>query len=280
MEIFNTITAVKKSLELYRNQGKSIGLVPTMGALHEGHLSLIRKCINDNSITVVSIFINPTQFNDPDDYKRYPRDLDLDLKILKQYSCDVVFVPSVDEMYPEKDTRIFNFGSLDKHMEGKYRPDHFNGVALVVTKLFEIINPHKAYFGEKDFQQLAIIKDLTKKLDLPVTIIGCPVIREKDGLAMSSRNSLLSPEERKSATIIFSTLNKIKSQTGKMSVNGVKNYVRDTINKDPLLEIEYFEIVDAYELKPIKKWTENIPSVGCIAIHVGQVRLIDNIKFS
>ena len=206
MLVSNLIDETRKFLSVFRKQGKSIGLVPTMGALHEGHLSLIDASLRSNDITVISIFVNPTQFNDRKDFEKYPRDLDKDLELIRLKGCDLVFAPSEEEIYPEKDTRVFDFGTLDKYMEGKYRPGHFNGVAQIVSRLFDIIEPDRAYFGEKDFQQLVIIKNLVQQLNLPVEIVPCPIIRESDGLAMSSRNRLLTPEQRKSASKISKVL--------------------------------------------------------------------------
>ncbi|MBN2349471.1 MAG: pantoate--beta-alanine ligase [Bacteroidales bacterium] len=262
-----------------RENGRTIGFVPTMGALHEGHLSLIKNSIENNDATVVSIFVNPTQFNDQNDLLNYPRTLDDDLKLLNTLKCDIVFVPSVKEMYPEKDTRVFNFGTLDKIMEGKHRPGHFIGVAQIVSKFFNIIQPDKAYFGQKDFQQLAIIKKLVTDYNYPVEIIPCPIIRENDGLAMSSRNRLLSSEQRKHATLISQALFNAQKMAGINSVQNVIDYVVSTINNDPLLETEYFEIVDSNQLLPVKSWDEPSFKVGCVAVKIGEIRLIDNINF-
>lgn len=280
MLVSNLIEETRKFLSVFRRQGKSIGLIPTMGALHEGHLSLMDASLGTNDITVVSIFVNPTQFNDRKDFDRYPRDLDKDLEIIRLKGCDLVFAPSENEMYPKKDSRKFDFGTLDKYMEGAYRPGHFNGVAQVVTRLFDIIEPDRAYFGEKDFQQLVIIKNLVQQLNLPVTIIQCPIIRESDGLAMSSRNRLLSPVQRKSASKISKILLQAQNYGRKMEIMDLKNYVITRINKDPNLQTEYFELVLESDLVPLKKWPLNEPVRACIAVKAGAVRLIDNIKFS
>lgn len=280
MLVSNLIKETRKFLSVFRNQGKSIGLVPTMGALHEGHLSLIDASLKTNDITVISIFVNPTQFNDKNDFDNYPRDLDKDLELIRLKGCDLVFNPSEKEMYPEKDPRVFNFGTLDKYMEGKYRPGHFNGVAQIVSRLFTIIEPDKAYFGEKDFQQLAIIKNLVKQQNLPVEIIPCPIVRESDGLAMSSRNRLLTPEQRKSVKKISEALREAKKIGRKMQIPELKNFVITFINKDANLNIEYFELVQESDLIPLEIWPENLFIRACIAVKTGTVRLIDNIKFS
>jgi len=258
----------------------TIGLVPTMGALHAGHLSLIKVCSAENDITVVSIFVNPTQFNDPQDFKSYPRDFDNDIAILRDQECDLIFAPPQEEMYPSPDTRIFDFGSLNKEMEGKHRPGHFNGVAQVVSRLFEIIEPDRAYFGQKDFQQLVIIKEMVRLLKSNIDIVSCPIIREADGLAMSSRNQLLNKEQRFAAGKINKSLENAVSFSGSMEIESLKERIIREIDSDPLLEPEYFEIVDAETLEPVSGWFDAANIVGCIAVRVGKIRLIDNIKFS
>ncbi len=279
MELVNTVQELRSKLNKIHTEG-TVGFVPTMGALHRGHISLVEKAIAENSIVVVSIFVNPTQFNDPKDLERYPRTLDMDLKALKPTGCQVVFAPQVKEVYPEQDTRVFNFGLLDKVMEGKHRPGHFNGVAQVVSKLFEMVKPDKAYFGLKDFQQLAIIKNMVKQLQSPVEIIPCEIIREENGLAMSSRNELLTKEQRENAAVLFDTLSKVKEQKGIKSVEELTNWAIDTINKNPFLNVEYFEIVDDEHLQPIKDWNEDNSKIGCVAAFCGKIRLIDNIVFN
>ncbi len=278
MEIFETITGLQRSLFDHRKTGKSIGFVPTMGALHKGHISLIDESLADNEKTVCSIFVNPNQFNNPEDLLRYPRTLEEDLKLLTEAGCDLVFVPRAEEIYPEPDKRVFDFGYLDKVMEGKYRPGHFNGVAQVVSRLFEIVKPDKAYFGEKDFQQLAIIKALVKQLNQPVEIIPCPIIREADGLAMSSRNKLLSFGHRKSASHISKTLFEALRRTN-MQLNDLTQWVINEVNSDSNLRVEYFEVVDFGNLQPLSSWEDSEKPVGCIAVFAGEVRLIDNIRF-
>lgn len=266
-------------IEKLKNEGKKVGFVPTMGALHEGHISLVKTCKRDNDITVVSIFVNPTQFNDKEDLKRYPRTVEKDTVLLEKNGCDYAFVPDVEEIYPEEDTRLFDFGYVETVMEGAKRPGHFNGVGQVVSKLFDIVKPHRAYFGMKDFQQIAVIKNMVKQLHYNLEIIPCPIVREADGLAMSSRNTLLKPLYRQNAPHIHKVLQKATELTGKMNVEELKQWVIDEINKNPYLEVEYFEIVDDTDLRPIKDWNENKNKVGCIAVYADKIRLIDNIVF-
>jgi len=282
MNIFYSTINLKKEIQIHKNNFSNIGFVPTMGALHQGHTSLVKKAKSENNFCVASIFVNPTQFNNPEDLKKYPRTLETDLSMLEAAGCDVVFIPSVDEMYPEKDTRVFDFNKLDSVMEGQFRPGHFNGVGQIVSKLFDIVQPHKAYFGQKDFQQLAIIKYLAKHFmpELNIEIIACPIIREADGLAMSSRNLLLTPEHRKLAPVISQTLFKAVEIAKQYSVVDLKQWVIDQINQNELLKVEYFEIVDDTQLVPITNWDENNIKVGCIAVFAGHVRLIDNVIFS
>jgi pantoate--beta-alanine ligase len=280
MEIFKISHDLNKRIRFLKSKANTIGLVPTMGALHKGHLSLIDCSVKQNDITVVSIFVNPAQFNDKNDLENYPRNLSTDLKLLGNTGCSIVFAPSVDEIYPEPDNKKFDFGTLDKYMEGKFRPGHFNGVAKVVVRLFEIVSPHKAYFGLKDFQQLSIIKKLTRDLKFDIQIIECPTIREHDGLAMSSRNSLLSPEQRKYASHIYPTLCEANKNSGKTDIYEIKKQVIDTLNNDPYTIVEYFEIIDENDLCPVKSWDVKSGIVGCIAVRIGNVRLIDNIKFN
>ncbi len=279
MEILRLITDVKLKIGELKKENKTVGFVPTMGALHKGHLSLVEQSKANNNITVVSIFVNPTQFNNPNDLKTYPRCEEKDLENLQHLNPDYVFIPEVEEMYPEKDNRKFNFGRLDEIMEGKNRPGHFNGVAQVVSKLFDIVTPDNAYFGQKDFQQIAIVKQMVRDLNLSVNIVACPIIREKDGLAMSSRNLLLSEEQRKNVPKISETLLKSCTFVPSLSVEELKKWVIDEINKNPYMEVEYFEIVDDTHLNTIKSWNENNTKVGCITVQVGDVRLIDNITF-
>ena len=277
MFLVNTIYDLQHKLEQFRNSDESIGLVPTMGALHSGHVSLVNQALNEKQKVVVSIFVNPTQFNDPKDLERYPRNLDADLKLLGKTGCHIVFAPDAKEVYPEPDTRKFNFGELETVMEGKHRPGHFNGVAQVVSKLFDMVKPDKAYFGLKDFQQLAIIKNMVKQLNIPVEIVPCPIIREESGLAMSSRNELLTPEERKNAAVISENLFAAKELIGQKSVQGLAGWIEENINKNSFLTVEYVEIVDDEKLQPVMNWNEKNTKVACVAAYCGKIRLIDNI---
>ena len=280
MEIYKLRTEVNDRINQLKSEGKTIGFVPTMGALHEGHLSLIRCSKKDNDITVVSIFVNPTQFNDPKDLERYPRMLDKDIEKLESEGVDILLAPDEKEMYPEPDTRKFDFGHLDKILEGKYRPGHFNGVAQIVSKLFETIPADRAYFGKKDYQQYLIIKTLAAKYmpAIDIEIVPCPIIREKDGLAMSSRNMLLTPSQRESAKLISQMLFRAKELVDIFSVKELKQFVIDTINQDPNLKVEYFEIADADTLLPIEDWQYSRKPIALIAVYDGDIRLIDNIE--
>jgi len=279
MEVVKTVSELRKAIESQHKNNASIGFVPTMGALHQGHLSLVEKAGRESDFVVVSIFVNPTQFNNKADLERYPRDLELDLKLLEHSDCKLVFAPDVEEMYPEPDTRKFDFGSLETVMEGEFRPGHFNGVAQVVSKFFDMVTPDKAFFGLKDFQQLAIINKMTIMLNYPIEIVPCPIIRETDGLAMSSRNMLLSSEQRENATLISQTLFEAVRLAKSKTVEEVKKWVVETIDKNEFLETEYFEIVDDTELFPIENWEAKVNKIGCIAVHCGKVRLIDNVTF-
>lgn len=264
----------------YRKEGKTIGLVPTMGALHAGHFSLVKESLTDNDITIVSIFVNPTQFNDKSDLEKYPRDLDRDSQGLQELSDSIiVFAPTVEEIYPEPDTRVFDFGMLDKVMEGKHRPGHFNGVAQVVSRLFYIVNPHKAYFGQKDFQQLAIIRAMVKQLGMTVQIVPMPIIRVESGLALSSRNERLSDEQKDLAVNISKVLFDSAKMMVQRNVSETAQYVIDNINKHKGLDVEYFEIVDGNSLQEVNNWSDSNYIVGCITVFCGDVRLIDNIIY-
>ncbi len=280
MKVINKIEELKKFLSQERENGKHIGLVPTMGALHAGHLSLVKRCVEENDVCVVSIFVNPTQFNDKHDLETYPRTLDNDCALLEPAGCTYVFAPSVEEVYPEPDTRMFDLGSVAAVMEGPRRPGHFNGVAQVVSKLFYIVEPDKAYFGEKDFQQIAVIREMVKQLSLPVQIVDCPICREADGLALSSRNTRLTPDLRKKAPLIAKTLHDSLALTPKQSVQAVHDFVVDTINEEADMEVEYYEIVDGHSMQPIQQWSDTDYPVGCITVYCGDVRLIDNIKYT
>lgn len=280
MKVLNTVNQIQRELGVFRQDAKSIGFVPTMGALHEGHISLVKQCITDNDISVVSIFVNPTQFNNKEDLVKYPRSLDKDIEYLRIAGVDIVFAPSEGEIYPEPDTRQFDFGQIDKVMEGVHRPGHFNGVAQVVSRLFDIIKPDKGYFGEKDFQQLAVIRAMVKQLDLQVQIIPMPIMREPSGLAMSSRNERLTPQQREVATNIYKTLLASRQEMYlHLTVEETIEEVTRTINSYDELEVEYFDIVDGSTLQTIPEWDESDYVVGCIAVYCGEVRLIDNIVY-
>lgn len=277
--IYKKIPLARKVKEL-RESEKTLGFVPTMGALHEGHLSLVHNSRRQNDFTIVSIFVNPTQFNDKRDLERYPRMPDKDLAMLEKAGCDFVFIPDEQEMYPEPDNRIFDFGGLDEVMEGKHRPGHFNGVAQIVTRLFDAVQPHRAYFGLKDYQQLAIIRKITADLSYPVEIVSCPIIRECDGLAMSSRNMLLSSSERRTALGLSQALFRAKEMKEYHTPAEVTEFVIDMLRATQGIQLEYFEIVDGQTLLPAVNWDARHGVIGCVAARVGKVRLIDNINFS
>lgn len=279
MKVVSTVKELKALLDSYRSEGKSIALVPTMGALHAGHASLVERAVRENDVTVVSVFVNPTQFNDKNDLKNYPRTLEADCTLLERVGASIAFAPSVEEMYPSEDTRQFSFEPLDTVMEGACRPGHFNGVAQIVSKLFYAVEPDVAYFGEKDFQQLAIIREMVRQLALPVEIAGCPIVRESDGLAMSSRNTLLSAEERERALTISRTLFNSLDYAKEHSLAETKDFVEECINAAAGLDLEYFQIVDGNTLQEVKEWGDSSYVVGCIALFCGKIRLIDNIKY-
>ncbi len=279
MKVVSTVKELKALLDSYRSEGKSIALVPTMGALHAGHASLVERAVRENDVAVVSVFVNPTQFNDKNDLKNYPRTLEADCALLERVGASIAFAPSVEEMYPSEDTRQFSFEPLDTVMEGACRPGHFNGVAQIVSKLFYAVEPDMAYFGEKDFQQLAIIREMVRQLALPVEIAGCPIVREKDGLAMSSRNTLLSAEERERALAISRTLFSSLDYAKEHSLAETKAFVEECIDNTAGLDLEYFQIVDGNSLQEIKEWGDSSYVVGCIALFCGKIRLIDNIKY-
>lgn len=280
MRIITTIIELKAILKEIKEAGQTIGFVPTMGALHQGHLSLIKQAKTENDKAIVSIFVNPTQFNDKTDLQNYPRTLKKDTDLLEPLQVDFIFAPAETEMYPEPDQRKFDFGNLDKVMEGAHRPGHFNGVAQIVSKLFTAVEPTKAYFGEKDFQQLAIIQYMVKDLKLPVEIVPCPIIREADGLAMSSRNTLLNSEQRKNAVLISKTLFESRTLIPNFDIKSLIEWVVKTINLNPELEVEYFEIVNDKNLMPVESWNDPAGKIGCIAVKVGKIRLIDNIRYN
>lgn len=279
MNVIHTISDLEFMLQAYRQEGKTIGFVPTMGALHQGHAALVKRCVEENDICAVSIFVNPTQFNNSEDLRRYPRTPEKDCELLESMGADIVFAPSEEEMYPVADTRVFDFGLLDKVMEGAFRPGHFNGVAQVVSKLFEFVKPHKAYFGEKDFQQLVIVKTMVKQLDLPVEIVGVPTVREPSGLAMSSRNRRLSDEQRERAAEIYRIMRESLLMVGKYTPGQVVRFVTGSINNVPELRVEYFEIFDGDTLKPVSSWQDSGNIEGAAAVYCGETRLIDNIRY-
>lgn len=279
MKIVNNIQELKRYLAQERQHNKQIGFVPTMGALHNGHLSLVKRCVEENDVCVVSIFVNPTQFNDKNDLATYPRTLDKDSALLEPAGCDYIFAPTEAEMYPEPDTRIFDFGTVSAVMEGARRPGHFNGVAQIVSKLFYAVEPDNAYFGEKDFQQIAVIRAMVKQLNIPVKINACPILRENDGLALSSRNVRLTPEQRQKAPLIARTLKESTNFATGKSAQEVVDYVVNTINTDPVMHVEYYEIVDGITMESIKDWSDADYVVGCITVYCGEVRLIDNIRY-
>lgn len=278
MKVFTTKDLAKSYLQKCKEDNLTIGFVATMGALHKGHLFLVEQSKKQNDIVVVSIFVNPTQFNNVSDLEKYPRTLESDLEKLRAINCDVVFTPNASEMYTENEEAvIFDFEGLDKEMEGKFRDNHFNGVGTIVKKLFEIVLPNRAYFGEKDFQQLQIIKKLVKLTKQKVELVGCSIYREQDGLAMSSRNARLSKKHRESAPFIYKTLKEVVGLTSKLEPKEIENYISDKFETHPNLKLEYFTISDEENLKPVKQFHQNIKTRCFIAVYAGEIRLIDNI---
>lgn len=279
IRVVHTKSEVAAALDEVRTLGRSIGLVPTMGALHKGHASLVHRAVAENDYVAVSVFVNPTQFNDKNDLISYPRTPQKDIELLTEAGASLVFMPSVEEMYPEPDTRQFSFGLLGEVMEGAHRPGHFNGVAQVVSKLFDIVKPTRAYFGQKDFQQIAIIRRMVELLNLDLQIVSCPIVREPDGLAVSSRNMLLTPEKRANAPLIAKTLYEARNKIAHSSVQQVIDWVVAEINGNPHLDVEYFEVSNAITLEPVRSWIHAEHIVGCIVVRAGSVRLIDNVIF-
>ena len=277
MEVFHLVSDTRQWVAGKRTMGKTIGFVPTMGALHEGHLNLVSRAARENDLSSCSIFVNPIQFNNPEDLAKYPRTLDNDLILLEKAGCELVFVPSAEEMYPEPVTKKFDFGPLERVMEGAHRPGHFNGVAIVVERLFNIIGPDRAYFGEKDFQQLRIIQSLVKMEGIPVEIVPCPIVRESDGLAMSSRNRRLSPDERRVAPWIYKTLLFAREHAGKILVPELKK-ICTAMLEDKSFRVDYFEIAEPLGLQPIATWQETTAAMAFVAAFLGSVRLIDNMN--
>ena len=281
MIVFHKIVDLQNELFKARKQGKKIGLVPTMGALHEGHASLVKRSVEENDVTVVSVFVNPTQFNDKNDLKSYPRDLEADCRLLESCRADYVFAPEVEEMYPVPDTRAFESPPVSTVMEGAHRPGHFNGVCQVVSRLFYIVRPHRAYFGEKDWQQIAVVKAMVNYLGLAVAIVECPIVRDTDGLARSSRNALLTPGERAIAPRIYEALSQSVTYAKSHTVAETHDWVVSRINAVDGLDVEYFSIVDGDTLLDVSSWDAS-SVVGCITVYCGSrpVRLIDHIRYN
>ena len=273
---------ITNSEELRRALGSrdrsGIGFVPTMGALHAGHRSLVERARRECATVVVSVFVNPTQFNDKTDLKNYPRTPEADLRLLEEVGADYVFMPPVEEVYPEPDTRTFDFGMIDKVMEGATRPGHFNGVAQVVSRLFDLVKPAKAYFGEKDFQQIAVIREMVRQLRIPVEIIPCPIVRGEDGLALSSRNTLLDTDHRPAAPYIYKVLKAAVEKSHQTTPDQLAAWVTAQVESNPLLKVIYFQVVDAATMQQVRTWEESPAIQGCIAVQAGDIRLIDNIK--
>lgn len=282
MKVLRTVGELQEAMKLHRDAGKTIGLVPTMGALHAGHISLMNRARGDNDIVVASVFVNPTQFNNPTDLETYPRTEEADCRVLESAGVDYAFIPSVEEIYPEPDTRVFDLGEVAEVMEGAMRPGHFNGVAQIVSKLFAWVNPTRAYFGEKDFQQIAVIRRMAKLEGFNFEIVACPIVREADGLALSSRNVRLTPEQRAIAPAIHDVLSDSIAMAGAgKSVEEVKKSVISQIDAKPQMTTEYYEIVNPLTMQPAESWmTPDGPAVGCITVYCGDVRLIDNITYS
>ena len=276
------MVTITNSEELRRALGSrdrsGIGFVPTMGALHAGHRSLVERARRECATVVVSVFVNPTQFNDKTDLKNYPRTPEADLRLLEEVGADYVFMPSVEEVYPEPDTRTFDFGMIDKVMEGATRPGHFNGVAQVVSRLFDLVKPAKAYFGEKDFQQIAVIREMVRQLRIPVEIIPCPIVRGEDGLALSSRNTLLDTDHRTAAPYIYKVLKAAVEKSHQTTPDQLAAWVTAQVESNPLLKVIYFQVVDAATMQQVRTWEESPVIQGCIAVQAGDIRLIDNIK--
>lgn len=280
MKIVRTVNELKSAVGALKVEGRSVGFVPTMGALHDGHISLINRARADNDIVVASVFVNPTQFNNPDDLRTYPRTEEADCARLGDAGVDIAFLPSVEEMYPEPDTRVFKLGPVAEVMEGAMRPGHFNGVAQVVSRLFAMVGPDRAYFGEKDFQQIAVIRRMVELEGFDIDIVACPIKREADGLALSSRNVRLTPHQRDIAPNIHRILEESRDYYLVLSVDEVRRKVIDAVNAYPEMEVEYYDIVNADDMQPINEWSQCADAVGCITVYLGDVRLIDNIKYN
>ena len=281
MKVIRTVEELKSVVGALKAEGKSMGLVPTMGALHDGHVSLMEKARGDNDVVVVSVFVNPTQFNNPDDLRTYPRTEEADCARMRDAGVDIAFIPSVEEIYPEPDNRVFDLGKVAEVMEGAMRPGHFNGVAQIVSKLFRMVEPTRAYFGEKDFQQIAVIRRMVEIEGFKnLEIVDCPIKREADGLALSSRNVRLTPHQREIAPNIHRIMVESLDKARDCSVEEVKRSVIDAVNAYPEMDVEYYEIVNAADMQPITDWSQATQAVGCITVYLGDVRLIDNIKYT
>ncbi len=276
MKTIETVSELRQ--ELGKTDPNGIGFVPTMGALHDGHRSLVERARKENRTVVVSVFVNPTQFNDKNDLKHYPRTPEADIRLLEEVGVDYVFMPAVEEIYPEPDTRVFDFGQIDKVMEGATRPGHFNGVAQVVSRLFDIVQPARAYFGEKDFQQIAVIRAMVRQLGLQLEIVPCPIVRGEDGLALSSRNRLLDEAHRAAAPHIYATLKAGAERSFELNPAELKAWVAAEVERNPLLKVIYYQSVDADTLLEVGSWSDSAHIQGCIAVQAGEIRLIDNIR--
>jgi len=276
MIVVNRVAELNAALANCPKEG--VGFVPTMGALHRGHRSLVERARKENDTVVVSVFVNPTQFNDKNDLRNYPRTPEADCAVLEAAGADIVFMPSVEDIYPEPDTREFDFGLVDKVMEGATRPGHFNGVAQVVSRLFDLVKPARAYFGEKDFQQIAVIKAMVKQLAIDIEIVECAIVRGEDGLALSSRNELLTAEHRAAAPHIYATIKQCAEKMNSMSPAELTEWVVKTIDSKPLLRTIYFEAVDAATMQKVERWEDSERIQGCCAVQAGEIRLIDNIR--
>lgn len=278
MNVIRTVSGLRRAVADAKAKGATVGLVPTMGALHAGHVSLIDRARKECDFVVVSDFVNPTQFNNKEDLVTYPRTEVADCEKMEKAGVDVAFIPSVEEIYPEPDTRVFDLGPVAEVMEGAMRPGHFNGVAQIVSKLFAIVEPDKAYFGEKDFQQIAVIKAMVKQLSLGVEIVECPIVRGDDGLALSSRNTLLDAEHRKAAPRIYAVISQCAARAAEMTPAELTQLVTREVESDGLLKVIYFQAVDALTMQQVGAWSDSDRIQGCIAVQAGDIRLIDNVR--
>ncbi|KGO01115.1 pantoate--beta-alanine ligase [Porphyromonas sp. COT-290 OH3588] len=279
MKVFNSAAELQAYITTERTAGRTVGFVPTMGALHAGHISLVKRALQECDRCVVSVFVNPTQFNDPKDLATYPRTFEADALLLAEAGADAVFHPSVEEVYPERDERIFEVGRVAEVMEGAHRPGHFNGVMQVVSRLFDIVRPDKAFFGDKDFQQIAVVRAMVRLIGSPVQIVDCPIVREADGLALSSRNVRLTPEQRSIAPNIYRTLRESLDFAKEHTPKETELWVINQLNAIEQLRVEYYEIVDADSLERVESWQDSLRIQGCITVFCGEVRLIDNIAY-